>query len=42
MEPGLVGKPEVKRLLEDLSVDGMITPKLILRESSEKAWTDLA
>jgi hypothetical protein len=32
MEAGLVGMPEVKRLLEDLSADGTIIPKLILRK----------
>jgi hypothetical protein len=32
MESGLVGMPEVKRLLEDPRDDGMIIPKLILRK----------
>jgi hypothetical protein len=32
MEPGLVGMPDAKGLPENLSVDGMIIPKLILRK----------
>jgi hypothetical protein len=35
-----IGKPEGKRLLQDLSVDGMVILKRILRKWDEKGGLD--